>query len=207
MEIKNEEKEICEAIIQNTLNKSKKYKCIVKYKVRSSPGLLYEIPIQGHDTLFKVVITALHPFNGLSLKNEEIEINYQGIPYYISVDFSRTFYSSDEYDIIFIEIKDYDGLSNFNFLELNFELLKMETELLNQNISLPQDTFEMVFAYIFGSIIGADGYNPFKNLGNNNIYMGNSKENNNVGICIKKTLERFYKKIKEILINNKINFS
>ena len=154
MEIKNEEKEIYETIIQKTINKSKGYKCIIKYKDRVSPGLFYEIPIQDHNTLFKVVITALHPFNGISLKNKEIEINYQGVPYYISVDFSRTFYSSDEYDIIFIEIKDYDDLSHLNFLELSFELLKMETELLNKNISLPQETFEIVFSYIFRSIIG-----------------------------------------------------
>lgn len=85
-------------------------KCLFKYKGKSNDGLLFKIPFQGDDTSFLVVITALHPFKEMPVKNEEVEIIYKDGINFITVDLSRTFYSNDEYDIILIEIKEYDDL-------------------------------------------------------------------------------------------------
>ena len=215
---KNEENDpfkLFDQILSNIYKKLKPYGCSIKFENIKTKGLLFKVPIQGKETLFPVIIIALHPFKNKSIKNKEIKIFYNNTEYIINIDDSRTFYSNDEYDIIFIEIKEYDDLYKYDFLELNIDLFKEEKELFNRNISLPQTTFEIAFSYTFGYIISPEigsfenGINLIKNL----LYKKNLLENksieneNNIGKCIEKTLERFYKKIKDIQINNKMNLS
>lgn len=197
-------------ILENLSNSNK---CQVKYKDIISTGYLFTIPLQDYETVFPVLITTSHPFINKNIKIEKIKILVKDIQYQLPVlSSSRAFYENHEYNIIFIEIKENDCLylEHYNmFKELNADLFKVELDLFNSNISLNQDTFEVVISSFFGLNVESERNNvgAINNLINNNIGILSEGNNQKFGTLIQKTLENFSQKVRDILINIKINIS
>ena len=195
----------------------------INFKNKKCNAILCQIPIQKGKIHFPVVITALHPFIGIS--PDEIEILFHDKKSIIDLN-SRVFYSSLEYDIIFFEIKEEDHLEIDKLKEINIEVFKINMDIFLKNVNLPQEIFEIAFAYSFGSIIGINKIN-ISNLThilgtelhsliiNNTKLLNNGvmkkkykkKRQFNMGEFIQQTLERFANKIMDIKINISLNIS
>ena len=164
-------------------------------------------------------------------KKIKFELNDKKISKELMIGKNRRTYTSSEYDITIIEIKNDDGLDLNSFLDIDERIYKDNPNEIFRNtpaylIYYPRDQNAEYSNYYIHSI-SEDNYNlyhkcsskpgssgsPILNLNNNKVIGihkgGKTKINMNLGTLLKKPLEQFYKEKvednKEKDENNNIN--
>jgi hypothetical protein len=217
---KNGVTEILIKLLIDLLKISKDNECQVKYKKVSIPGYLFKIPLQEGKSLFPVLITGLLPFKNFPIENKKIEISFKNKEHFVLLN-SRICYINLDYDIIVFQIKEDDYLYSNDLMQLNLDLFKAESDLLNKKISLTPDAFDIIFAYCFSNIIRSEEkqnshefgefilMNIFENSYNFTEILNGKSEEKTIGMWIKSTFTRFSEKLMMMIINNlqKVNNS
>lgn len=75
----------------------------------------------------KVLITNYHILNEKYIMGNKVinfSINDEAKTFEIKIDESRIFYSNKQYDVVFIEIRNNDGLNKESFLEIDNNIFK-----------------------------------------------------------------------------------
>ena len=123
--------EFTEELFEIAEKQRKKSICKIKTsKGGHGTGFLCKFPFGNNENLLPVLITNNHIINEVDIYNTgEIifyrEIDYN-LPYNISFDIPRMFYTNKEYDFTIIEIKYEDNLDLNSFLEVDYFYLDLD---------------------------------------------------------------------------------
>jgi len=202
--------------LQKILILSKKSVVKIAKQGAFSSGFLCNVYFPDKKTL-PVLISNNHMLNENDItvgKKIEFSLNNDNNFYQILIDESRKVYTSNLFDVTFIEIKKSDGLDISSFLEIDPNIFFYdERELNNKQVSLLSYPKAKDLQISNGMIkkITEDGYHiyhlcsttfgcgggPIIDLKNNHViavHQGANKVNNyNIGIFLKKPLEEFSK--------------
>ena len=125
-------------------------KNIYKIKVGNDEGTGFfcKVPFPDQNNILKVLITANHVLYDKTLYNEEesisILINEEKQERLLSLS-NRIKYSSWDYDISIIEIKEEDKINNYSYLELDDKILD---DILNNNNNNEMEEYKDIAIYI-----------------------------------------------------------
>ena len=110
--------------------------CYLCYNKWSDNGFFCKIPYKGK--LLKTLIVCNHSINEEVITLNDIKISFNNQKYTLELHggTDRIIYSSKEYDVTFIEIKDEDNLKFVQFLELDDFLLEERYPLLKYKSSV-----------------------------------------------------------------------
>ena len=201
--LEQKEKSICKIICNNG---------------ESGTGFFCSIPFPDKYHLLPVLMTNNHVLEKKDIdcnKKIKFELNDKKISKELMIGKNRRTYTSTEYDITIIEIKNDDGLDLNSFLDIDERIYKDNPNEIFRNtpaylIYYPRDQNAEYSNYYIHSI-SEDNYNlyhkcsskpgssgsPILNLNNNKvigIHKGAKKEiNMNLGTLLRKPLEEFYK--------------
>jgi len=201
--LEQKEKSICKIICNNG---------------ESGTGFFCSVPFPDKYHLLPVLMTNNHVLEEKDIdcnKKIKFELNDKKISKELMIGKNRRTYTSTEYDITIIEIKNDDGLDLNSFLDIDERIYKDNPNEIFRNtpaylIYYPLDQNAEYSNYFIDSI-SEDNYNlyhkcsskhgssgsPILNLNNNKvigIHKGSSKEiNMNLGTLLRKPLEQFYK--------------
>ena len=200
--LEQKEKSICKIICNNG---------------ESGTGFFCSVPFPDKYHLLPVLMTNNHVLEEKDIdcnKKIKFELNDKKISKELMIGKNRRTYTSTEYDITIIEIKNDDGLDLNSFLDIDERIYKDNPNEIFRNTPaylIYYSNQNAEYSNYFIDSISEDNYNlyhkcsskhgssgsPILNLNNNKvigIHKGSNKEINiNLGTLLRKPLEQFYK--------------